>query len=156
MRPVIPTWSFIFSKGNLVFSALSAVKLVASTVVGVGTGKIVSGVIKSNIATPEKLIDKVAIVAATWTLSGVVTNVTKKYTNDMIDETYNGIVDYVKEIKRTAALRRINAGESTFEDEGLDQDDFFLDLASNHWVVKNPEGGDGMPEGEKLPKTAAN
>lgn len=108
------------------FNALSAVKFAVSGVVGIGTGKIVSAVIKNNVS-PESLIDKVTIVAASWTLSGVVTTAAKKYTNEMIDEVYNGVKNGLNDFKHSAALRRINAGESTWEDEGLDQNDYRMD-----------------------------
>lgn len=116
------------------FNALSAVKLVVSGIVGVGTGKIVSGIVKDHV-NPETLIDKVAIVAATWTLSGVVTNQTKKYTNDMIDEVYTNVSDAVASVRESAKLNRINRGESTFMEEGLDINDY-IQNPDKKWTKK--------------------
>lgn len=115
------------------FNALSVVKVAVSGVVGIGTGKIVSAVIKNNVS-PESLIDKVTIVAASWTLSGVVTTATKKYTNEMIDEVYNGVTEFVDNAKERAALRRISDGETDWADEGLDENDFARSPQTGRWV----------------------
>lgn len=107
----------------MMFNALTAVKFAVSGLVGLGTGKIVSGIVKDHVK-PETLIDKVSIAAATWTLSGIVTSASKKYTGEMIDEIYNGVNEAVTGIKLRNKLARINANLSSFADEGLDQTKF--------------------------------
>lgn len=105
------------------FNALKVIKFVASGVVGIGTGKIVSGIIKSHV-TPETLIDKTSITAAAWVISGMATKATKKYTDDAIDDVAKIITDYIDDFKTQAKLNRINNDESTFEQEGLDSEKF--------------------------------
>jgi ATP phosphoribosyltransferase regulatory subunit HisZ len=80
-------------------------KLVASGLVGIGTSKIVKGIIKDHV-TPEKLFDKITIVMATSALSAVVAKETKKYT----DETIDGIATYL-----TAVFDGLSQAEETVE-----------------------------------------
>lgn len=123
-------------------NALSAVKFVASGVVGIGAGKIVGKIIKNNVS-PETLIDKVTVVSASWVISGIVTTATKKYTNEMIDETYNGVVGIVDKFKLDAKLGRISRGESTFETEGLNSADYIKDFKNGGKYVYVGETSDG-------------
>jgi methyltransferase-like protein len=95
------------------FNATSVVKFVASGIVGMGTGKIVSAV-----------IDKVSIVAASFVISGIATKATKKYTDETIDETIENVTKAIVKFKTDGKLAKINRGESTIEDEGLDEDKF--------------------------------
>lgn len=113
------------------FTALSAVKFAVSGIVGMGTAKVVSGIVKNNVSA-ENLVDKVTILSATWVLSGVVTTASKKYTNDMIDDVAKSITDVLGQLKAKAKLNRINRGESTFVDEGLDQTRFRKE--NDQWV----------------------
>lgn len=64
---------------------LDIAKMVTSFVVGAGTSKIVTGIIQNN-TSPEKLTDQVAIVAGGVVLGSMVADLSKKYTNDKIDE----------------------------------------------------------------------
>jgi len=114
------------------FNALSAVKLVASTVVGIGTGKIVSGIIRNNVSA-ETLIDKVTILGASWVLGGMASKATKTYTDESIDEVAKAVTGVVENIKIAQKLGRINRKETTFEEEGLDQKDFFQDETTGKW-----------------------
>lgn len=116
------------------FNATSVVKFVASGIVGMGTGKIVSAVIKDHVK-PETLIDKVSIVAASFVISGIATKATKKYTDETIDETIGNVTKAIVKFKTDGKLAKINRGESTIEDEGLDEDKF-------EWT----------PEGKLVPK----
>jgi hypothetical protein len=63
---------------------IALVKLAVSAVVGAGTSRIVSGIVKNN-TSPEKVTDVVSIVAGTWVLGGIVADVSKKYTDAKID-----------------------------------------------------------------------
>ncbi len=114
------------------FTAIKAVKLVVSGVVGIGTGKIVGGVIKNHV-TPENLVDKVTVTAASWVIAAMATKATKDYTGEMIDETVGGVVTAVQEIKLAQKLERIRKGESSFEQEGMDVNDFEIDKASGKY-----------------------
>lgn len=119
------------------FNALSLVKVAVSGVVGIGAGKIVGGIVKDHVD-PKTLFDKVAISGATWVIGAMAGKATKDATNDMIDETYNGIVDGIKEFKVSQKLNRINAKTSTFEKEGLNESDFALNVTNNKWEPKKP------------------
>lgn len=105
------------------FSALSAAKWVVSGVVGIGTGKIVGGIVKNHVAI-ETQIDKVTITAASWVISAMAVKATKNHTNELIDEVVGGVTEAVSDIKLAQKLNRINKGESTFENEGLNEADF--------------------------------
>ena len=117
------------------FNALSVVKFAASSVVAIGTGKIVGRIIKDHVTT-ESLIDKVTITAAAWVISGVVTTATKKYTTEMIDDVYTGINTVVVNAKKKSQLDRINSGTSTWEEEGLNQDDYRMD-SNGMWILRD-------------------
>lgn len=119
------------------FNALSVAKLAVSGVVGLGTGKIVGAVIKNHVS-PETLIDKVTITAASWVIGAMATKATKDATGEMIDETYEGVVGGIKQFKLAQKLNRINSKTSTFEAEGLDEGDFVLNAANGKWEPKAP------------------
>lgn len=119
------------------FSVLSAVKFVASGVVGLGTSKIVAGIIKNNV-TPETLIDKVSVAAAAWTISAMAAAATKKYTDEAIDDTVKTVKEAVGDMKTKAKLAKINRGESTFGEEDLDPADFTQDTETQVWS-KRPD-----------------
>lgn len=116
------------------FNALSVVKMAVSGVVGLGTGKIVAGIVKNHV-TPETLIDKVSIISATWAMAGVASTATKKYTDETIDKVYGDVSEAVITLKTNMKLKRINAGVSNFEDEGLDRDSFVKNFEGK-WVIR--------------------
>lgn len=116
------------------FNALTAVKFAVSGIVGIGTGKIVGGVIKNNIS-PETLIDKVTVTAAAWVIGAMATKATKTHTDEMIDEVYEGVTKVYRETQDKNKLSRINAGTSTWEKEGLDRDDYVMN-ADAVWVLR--------------------
>lgn len=120
------------------FSKLGLVKMAVSGVVGVGTGKIVGKIIKNNI-TPETLIDKITVGAAAWTIGGIATEATKKYTSEMIDDIYNAGTEIVEMLKMNQKLGRINRNESTFEQEGLDPLNFRRKATTGKWEPKPEE-----------------
>jgi hypothetical protein len=114
------------------FNALSAVKFVASTIVGIGSGKIVSGIIKNNVSA-ETLFDKVAVLGAAWMMGGMASKATRTFSDDLIDETAEFISESVKRVKLANKLARINRHESSFKDEGLDETDFVKDSETGRW-----------------------
>lgn len=114
------------------FSKLNAVKFVASSVVGIGAGKIVGQIIKDNIK-PETMVEKVTMTAATFAIGGLVAAAAKKYTSDQIDEVASAVVRTVTVMKEAEKLGRINRGESTFEKEGLNESEFKRD-AKGKWA----------------------
>lgn len=122
------------------FNALTAVKFVTAGVVGIGTGKIVSSVIKNNVAAPDSIFDKVSMISASWVIGGIVSTATKKFTNEMIDDTYQAGVTIVEKFKLDAKLGRINRHESTFEQEGLKPSDFVSDDNGKWSPIKNADG----------------
>lgn len=80
-------------------NALKITKLVACGIVGAGTGKIVKAIIKNNIQ-PEKLFDRVTVVAATSIISSVVARETKRHTDGLIDD----IAKFVTNLVGTAEV----------------------------------------------------
>jgi hypothetical protein len=114
------------------FSALTAVKFVATTVVGLGTTKIVGKIIKNNVS-PETLVDKVTVVAAAWVMGGIAHQATKKYTEQAIDDAWDAGVKIVDKFKLDAKLGRINREESTFLHEELDENDFVYNATEQKW-----------------------
>jgi len=64
---------------------LDIAKKAVTIVVGMGTTKIVSGIIQNN-TTPEKLADKVAILSASVVLGSMAADYTSQYTNAKIDQ----------------------------------------------------------------------
>lgn len=118
------------------FSAVGVAKLVVSGLVGIGTGKIVANVIKNHI-TPETLIDKVTVTAAAWVIGAIATEATKDYTDELVDTISEAITSVIDKVKTNQKLSRINKGESTVEEEGLDPDLFERD-ENNVWIVRDP------------------
>lgn len=71
--------------------AIKALKIVTSSIVGVGTSKIVKTIITNNVE-PETIVDVVTIRAGSIVIGAMVADATKQYTNDTIDK----IVDIFK------------------------------------------------------------
>lgn len=115
------------------FSKLQVAKFIVSGAVGLGTSKLVKGIIINNVSAPETLYDKITILGAAWAVSGVVAKETKKYTDEKIDETVQTTKDIYEMYKEWMALSRINRNESTFEKEGLKSSDFRKD-EQGKWV----------------------
>ncbi len=64
---------------------LEIAKSVTSFVVGAGTSKIITHIIKNN-TSPENLTDTVTMTAGTVVLGMMVADVTRRYTDAKIDE----------------------------------------------------------------------
>lgn len=114
-------------------TALSAIKFGVSGIVGIGTGKVVGKIIRNNAGDVTNLIDKVSMTAATWVISGIATTAAKKFTNDSIDDIYTTVKGQIDHFKLSAKLSRISDKKSTFEAEGLNKDDYILDVKSGSW-----------------------
>lgn len=113
------------------------VKIAAATVVASGTKTIVAGIIENNVKI-GKPKDKIAVTAATWVISGIVATAAKKYTDETVDDAMKNVTEgltWLKGLKVDKSLAQINKGESTFEAEGLDEDDFIKD-EDGKWKVK--------------------
>lgn len=76
-------------------------KQVVSIVVGIGTSKIVAGVIKNN-TDPDKLTDKVAIAAASVVLGGIIAERTRVYTDAQIDKFIESCQKIVLKVKNAS------------------------------------------------------
>lgn len=76
MRPLV--------KGQIV-NKLMITKLVASTLVGMGTTKIVKAVIQNNIA-PEGIVNRITVTAGSMALGGAASDLSRAYTNGKIDQ----------------------------------------------------------------------
>lgn len=100
------------------FDKLGVAKFIVSGVVGIGTGKIVSSIIKSHV-TPTTLVDKVTIAAASWVIGGIATERAKAYVDDTIDYVVQNADNFVSHVKLQQKLSRVNRGDSTLEKEGL-------------------------------------
>jgi hypothetical protein len=125
--------AFIFSEGNSMnFNKLGVAKFIISGVVGIGTGKIVGKIIKSHVM-PETLIDKVTVTAAALVIGAIATERTKAYTNDMVDEVVENVEKVVDNLKESNTLAKVNRGEVSFEDSGLDPIKFIYNK-DNKWV----------------------
>ncbi len=66
-------------------NSIAVVKAVTTFVVGAGTTKIVTGIIKHN-TDPENLRDTVAISTAGFVIGSMAANAAKDYTDASIDE----------------------------------------------------------------------
>lgn len=77
---------------------LQIAKQIASTIVGIGTTKIVSAIIQNNI-TPDKVIDKVTVVGASVVIGSMAADATKTYTDAKIDE---AVAWWKKTVSKTA------------------------------------------------------
>jgi hypothetical protein len=73
---------------------IAIAKLLAKGIVHLGTGSIVSAIIKNNI-TPETTIQKVTVPASAFILGAIISDAAKDYTDNFIDET----VDMFKKVK---------------------------------------------------------
>lgn len=73
---------------------LNTIKLVASTIVGVGTGKIVGTIIRNNVQ-PETIVDTITIYAGGMVIGGMVADAAKTYTDNTIDQ----IADFIATLK---------------------------------------------------------
>jgi large-conductance mechanosensitive channel len=67
---------------------LAIAKMAVSAIVGAGTTKIVTAIVKNNIQ-PDKLIDKVTVVSGAFVLGSMAADASKKYTDAKIDEAVN-------------------------------------------------------------------
>lgn len=114
------------------FTKLGVAKFIVSGIVGIGTGKIVGRIIREHI-TPETLIDKITVTAAAWVIGAVATEMTKSYTHDTIDQVVETVTTTIDRFKTNEKLNRVNKGESTFEQEGLDPARFQKD-ENNVWT----------------------
>lgn len=65
--------------------ALDITKKAASFIVGAGTGKIVAAIIQDNVD-PEKIHEKVEVIAAGVVIGAMAKDATKHYTDAKIDE----------------------------------------------------------------------
>lgn len=133
------------------FDKIKIVKFVATGIVGMGTGKIVGRIIKNNI-TPETLIEKVTVTAAAWVISAVITKATKGFVDEQIDDAVETVSTIVEKVKLAEKLGRINKDQSTFEKEGLDENDFVRHEKTQRWVKKpDPIEADDDEYVESLP-----
>lgn len=67
-------------------------KAIVSTIVGIGTGKIVTSIVQNN-TDPETITDKVTITSSGVVLGMMAADISKRYTDAKIDD----IVAFVKE-----------------------------------------------------------
>lgn len=115
------------------FSKIGAIKMVVSGIVGMGASRIAGQIIKNNVTAPTNLLEKVALMAGTWAIGGIIAERSRKHTDDAIDQVV-GIVKKVQEgVQTDIKLNRINKETSTFEDEGLNAEDFEKNVAGK-WV----------------------
>lgn len=101
------------------FSKLSVVKYIATGIVGIGTGKIVGNIIKNNVPI-NSLADRITVTAASFIITGLVTQATKNHTDEMIDNVVGTVTKVVDNVKTSAKIDKVNRGESTIDEEGLD------------------------------------
>lgn len=73
---------------------IAILKKAVTTVVGIGTAKIVREVIKNNVDT-ETVASMVTVTAASAAIGGAVSELTQQYTDRQIDE----LVDFIQKIK---------------------------------------------------------
>jgi hypothetical protein len=73
---------------------IEIIKKTLSTIVSIGTAKIVKGIIENNVLT-ETTTDKVTVTAASFAIGGAVGELSSDYTDAKIDE----LVVFVKKIK---------------------------------------------------------
>ena len=66
-------------------NALEITKFAASTIVGVGTSKIVHSIIKNN-TNAQTLLDTISLVAASYVIGSMAADATKKYLDEKIDD----------------------------------------------------------------------
>lgn len=73
---------------------IDILKKAVTTIVGIGTAKIVREVIKNNVDT-ETVASMVTVTAASAAIGGAVSELTQQYTDRQIDE----LVDLIQRIK---------------------------------------------------------
>ena len=73
---------------------IDILKKAVTTVVGIGTAKIIREIIKNNVDT-ETVTSMVTVTAASAAIGGAVSEMTKEYTDTSIDE----IVAFIQKIK---------------------------------------------------------
>lgn len=74
---------------------LNTIKLVTSTIVGLGVTKIVTTTIKNNV-NPETVVDTITITAGSFVIGGMVADASKKYTDETIDKIADAVVSLKK------------------------------------------------------------
>jgi hypothetical protein len=79
---------------RIIVKKIEILKKAVTFVVGVGTAKIIREVIKNNVDT-ESITSVVTVTAASAAIGGAVSEMTKQYTDDQIDE----LVDFIQKIK---------------------------------------------------------
>ena len=78
----------------MTIDSIQLAKTAVGFVVGAGVSKIVHAVIKNNI-TPEKVLDKISVVAASVVVGSMAREATKEYTDRQIDN----VVTQYRELK---------------------------------------------------------
>lgn len=78
---------------------LKVFKFAASVVVGVGTTRIVSGIIRSNV-TPKSTIQKLTVMAASLVIGSMAARATRKHLDEMIEEAIEGWKEALIELKK--------------------------------------------------------
>lgn len=73
---------------------LNTIKLATSAIVGLGTTKIVSTIIKNNVQ-PETVVDIVTVTAGSFVIGGMVADAAKTYTDNTIDQ----IAEFIATLK---------------------------------------------------------
>jgi hypothetical protein len=73
---------------------IDILKKAVTTIVGIGTAKIIREVIKNNVDT-ESVASMVTVTAASAAIGGAVSEFTQKYTDTTIDE----MIDLIQKIK---------------------------------------------------------
>lgn len=76
---------------------LAIVKTLASLVVSVGVGAVISNIVKSTTPADVKRLMKACIGIGSLVLAGMISDAASKYTETKIDETVDMVKDAVKE-----------------------------------------------------------
>lgn len=75
-------------------TAVNIAKLGVSTVVGIGTSRIVKAIITNNVARDNmSLIEETTVVASSYVLGAMAADATKTYTDAKVDAVANWIAD---------------------------------------------------------------
>lgn len=73
---------------------VNVIKLATTTVVGIGTSRIVKAIITNNVSTTDmSLIEETTVVASSYVLGAMVADATKKYTDAKVEAAANWIAD---------------------------------------------------------------
>lgn len=78
---------------------LDIAKKISSTIVGIGTGKIVGDVIANN-TTPQNVIDKITIGGAGIVIGSMSAAATKAHTDKMVEETAQALTVIAAKFKK--------------------------------------------------------